>query len=266
LFNDAPTSWKTPMLRHAQPPEQGKCAIMKNIEDFTDSRLKGWCVHCAGSLLDLATNRDHVPTKNLLRPPLPANLPVVEVCQDCNGSFSGDEQYFAAFLSVVVSGTTDPARQAHPPAARILENQPALRSRIERARRESQTATGETEILWTPEYERIERVILKNARGHAFFEYGEPMLSAPTHIRFLPYLALSEDQHNAFEDFPGTGLFPEVGSRLMTRVFTGADLDGPWVIVQDGVYRYAVGQIGTMLVRSVIFEYLVTEVLWDSDA
>ena len=52
---------------------------------------------------------------------------------------------------------------------------------------------------------------------------------------------------------------------MMTRAFTGADLDGPWIIVQDGVYRGAVTQVGTMLVRSVIFEHLLTEVYWDED-
>jgi len=49
----------------------------------------------------------------------------------------------------------------------------------------------------------------------------------------------------------------------MTRVLTGQDLSGAWVVVQDGVYRYAVVQIGVLLVRTVVFEYLATEVSWN---
>jgi hypothetical protein len=46
---------------------------------------------------------------------------------------------------------------------------------------------------------------------------------------------------------------------MMTRVITGRDLDGPWVVVQEGVYRYSVTQIdGGILVRSVMSEYLAT--------
>jgi hypothetical protein len=49
---------------------------------------------------------------------------------------------------------------------------------------------------------------------------------------------------------------------MMTRVVTGQDLVGDWVTVQEGTYRYAVAQVGRMRVRSVIHEYLATEVLW----
>ena len=49
---------------------------------------------------------------------------------------------------------------------------------------------------------------------------------------------------------------------MMTRVMTGQDLCDGWVVVQDDVYRYGVAQCGVMLVRSVLFEYLATEVYW----
>lgn len=235
---------------------------MRNIPNFVDERQKTWCVHCARTLASDATNRDHVPTKSLLRDPYPTNLPVVEVCADCNHGFSKDEQYFVAFLSAVVSGSTDPAEQRHPNAARIFETQPALRARIGKSMRELLPFGDKKEIEWQPEADRIERVILKNARGHAFFEFGEPMLQHPSRVSFAPLQSLSESSRQAFENVPSNGLFPEIGSRMMTRVITGQDLDGPWVMVQDGTYRYAVAQVGTMVVRSVIFEYLATEVYW----
>ena len=50
---------------------------------------------------------------------------------------------------------------------------------------------------------------------------------------------------------------------MMTRVLTGQDLDGPWVVVQEDSYRFAVTQAdGGLLVRSIISEYLATEVRW----
>ena len=50
---------------------------------------------------------------------------------------------------------------------------------------------------------------------------------------------------------------------MLTRVMTGQDLDDGWVNVQDDIYRYVVFQQGTLTVRSVIHNYLATEVVWE---
>jgi hypothetical protein len=60
----------------------------------------------------------------------------------------------------------------------------------------------------------------------------------------------------------GGSIWPEVGSRMLTRVVTGQDLRNGWVMVQAGVYRYVVLQDDGLLVRSVLHEYLATEVHW----
>lgn len=233
------------------------------IEEFTDARLKAWCIHCGGWIAGLETNRDHVPSKSLLLKPYPDNLPVVQVCKSCNASFSLDEEYMTAFLSSVVSGSTDPQSQHHPNAARVLERNKNLRTRIGKSRSEYRTQDGETRIIWKPETERIDRIILKNARGHAFFEIGEPMLEQPTCLRSSPIETLSAKQRADFEYINYGSGCPEVGSRMMTRFLTADDMAGGWIIVQEGVYRYAVAQTGGMLVRTVLFNYLATEVFWD---
>jgi hypothetical protein len=120
---------------------------------------------------------------------------------------------------------------------RILTRSPSLRARIEHARIESPTLFDETRIVWTPEPERISRVVLKNARGHAYFEYGEPMLDNPSRVWFAPLEGLRLEERAEFEDVEGGHLWPEVGSRMLTRALTGQDL--------------------------VIQNYLATEVLWD---
>lgn len=235
---------------------------MKHIEEFVDDRQKNWCIHCGNWIAGLVSNRDHVPSRCLLNKPYPLALPVTEVCRDCNNGFSRDEEYVTAFLGAVLSGSTDPDKQPIARSADILRRNPRLRERIGRAQTIYTTRGGETRMLWKPEQDRVDRILLKNARGHAFFEYGEPMLESPDGIWSAPLETLSPTERAAFEDVSGGALWPEVGSRMLTRVVTGHDLQNGWVAVQDGVYRYAVMQDGLMTVRMVIREYLAAEVSW----
>jgi hypothetical protein len=238
---------------------------MEEIEDFADERNKSWCIHCGAWLTQVATNEDHVPSKSILRKPRPHHLPIVRVCSSCNSSFSKDEQYFVAFIQSVLIGSSDPSKHANPSASRALSESPKLRERIERSKTIYRTHGGDTRIVWKPEVDRINRVILKNARGHAYFEFGEPMLDEPDHVWNSPLEALTPAERRTFEEASDTdhlAVWPEVGSRMMTRVATGLDLDGPWVIVQDGTYRYLVAQRSGIVVRSVLYEYLATEVQW----
>jgi hypothetical protein len=109
---------------------------MHEIQDFSDERNKGWCVHCARPLASVKKSRDHVPTKTLLLRPYPANLPIVDVCHACNQSFRHDEQYLVALLSAILVGATDPDRQLNTNAARILRHNIELRAAIEASKRE----------------------------------------------------------------------------------------------------------------------------------
>lgn len=238
---------------------------MEKIEEFIDERQKSWCLLCAKTLADLETSEDHVPTKSLLAKPRPHNLPVVTICHKCNNGFSLDEQYAVTFLSCVLCGSTNPEQQHNASAARALIKSASLRTMIERTKTEYQTQSGEMQIIWHPDMARINRVILKNARGHAYFEYGEPMLEPPTHVWAAPLESMSESERTNFEGSDNAcelAAWPEVGSRMMTRVYTGQDMHNGWVAVQDGAYRYAVQQTGLLRVRSVWSEYLATEVQW----
>lgn len=235
---------------------------MDSIEEFIDERQKAWCIHCGGWIAELETNADHVPSKSLLRKPYPANLPVVQICTACNNGFSADEEYLFLLLECVLAGSTDLERQSDSKVSRALRRNPKLRARIEGSRTEYETPGGQTRSVWKPETERVNRIILKNARGHAFYEYGEPMLTEPTHVWSAPLEAMTAADRAEFESTQTQGLLPEVGSRMLTRAMTGQDLSDGWVVVQDGIYRYGVAQHGVMLVRSVLFEYLATEVYW----
>ena len=50
---------------------------------------------------------------------------------------------------------------------------------------------------------------------------------------------------------------------MLTRLLTGQDMVGEWLVVQDGIYRYSVRQEGGLRVRTILSEYLATEVQWD---
>ena len=235
---------------------------MDQIKEFVDDRQKSCCVQCGAWIGDVETNNDHVPSKGLLREPFPANLPVVKTCTACNSGFSADEEYVFLFLHCVLVGSTDPDRQTDAIVGRALRRHEKLRARIERSKTEYRTIGGNIRCVWKPETKRIERVFIKHARGHAFYEYGESMLTEPEHVWAVPFETMTATERSDFESVQTGEIFPEVGSRMMTRMMTGQDLCDGWIVVQDGVYRYGVAQRGGILVRSVLFEYLTTEVYW----
>lgn len=238
---------------------------MEYINEFVDERQKSSCIQCGAWIDEVDTSKDHVPSKVLLRRPHPENMPVVAICTTCNNGFSADEEYLALFLHCVLEGSTNPKRHTDDRISRALRRHAKLRGRIERSKMEYPTVDGETHIVWKPEAERVERIVVKNARGHAFYEYGEPILIEPEHVWARPLETMTATEREEFDGVTHAGFpapWPEMGSRMMTRVLTGKDMRDGWVVVQDGVYRFRAEQCGAMLVRSVLFEYLATEVYW----
>lgn len=228
---------------------------------FMDSRLTGMCVYCG----DRPATRDHVPSKVLLDEPYPAELPVVGACTECNSSFSLDEQYLACFVECVICGAVEPEDVKRDKVARILTENPALQKRIQ--------AAADTDLwdnlIWTPEMDRVRKVVLKLARGHAAYELY-PVLAKPTELGVLPIASMSEEERDSFETSPvehGVALWPEIGSRAFLRTVGKAPdpfggLDG-WVVVQPGRYRYSVVETGGILVRMVLSEYLACLASWE---
>lgn len=157
----------------------------------------------------------------------------------------------------MLAGSADPEAQRNASVGRALARRPSLRARVDAAATTDENGT----ILWRPEWERVNRVILKNARGHAAYEIGEPMLDEPDYVRACPLMTLDSPARAAFEEM-GWEVWPEVGSRMMTRFLSGEDLDNGWVVVQEDIYRYGVMQDDGVVVRSVLREYLATETRW----
>ena len=249
---------------------------MKRITDsFVDERLR-WpddaCVHCGRDLDAANITQEHILSKCLLTKPYPEELMTLAACRECNVSYSRDEEYFAALLNAVLAGSTDPEKQTTEVAARMFERRTGLQAKIEEARTETNTLFGENEIRFTPEQERVDRVVVKNARGHAVYELDRWMTADPDRVVAVPLQSLTNEQYQEFEAVQSViSGWSEIGTRMFQRECFACDphqtdFSGPWIVVQDSVYRYAVVDDGEgLLVRSVVREYLATEVYWSND-
>lgn len=109
---------------------------------FIDERHTSMCVYC-GSRPD---TRDHIPSKVLLDEPYPPELLDVGACQRCNASFSLDEQYLTCFLDCVICGNAEASDVHRPNVKRILEDNPALRCRIEGTRKRDEGRRGRRDV------------------------------------------------------------------------------------------------------------------------
>ncbi|MEH3091302.1 MAG: hypothetical protein PGN20_04475 [Agrobacterium cavarae] len=257
---------------------------MREIDDFTDERLKAWCIHCGGVIANVESNRDHVPTKSLLTKALRERgakydsgvgdeldyLPQVLVCRRCNSSFSSDENYLLCVLHAVMAGSLYPDPTKHSEAATILRsNRHVVRSLKNRPDGQLPLFDDLQPFALFPDLNRVRRVIVKNARGHAYYEIDEPLLEEPDHVAFVPLVLLSSEQRDAFETTEtGTELaaWPEVGSRMTVHLLDQGAMTGGWITVEPGRYRYAIDWSNAMTVKTVIWEYLATETRWDRNA
>jgi hypothetical protein len=245
------------MSRNPSAPEE----TVEQLTPFSDERLLSGCVLCGGQ----TESRDHVPSRVLLDEPYPENLPVVPACEVCNGGASLDEEYFACLIECTLAGSADPSSVRRDNIRRILQRKPALAAMLAEARTVSETGT-----VFKIDQERINRVVLKLARGHAAYEMSEPRHDDPTSVAVVPLPLLSEEAMGHFEAVPCCGElapWPEVGSRAFQRlassVTAGFDFNGGWVEVQPGRYRYLAFADEGVTIRIVISEYLACEVVWD---
>ena len=225
---------------------------------FIDERFKGICACCGAD----ADSRDHVPSRVLLDEPLPENLPVVESCAKCNRDFSIDEEYVACLIECVIQGISSPNDMFREKVAKTLSARPSIAARIDDAK----TIDKENKLIWLPESERVRTVILKLARGHMSYELGLQHIEEPQLVDMRPIANMTEDEQYSFNSLDKTEgiLYPELGSRVFINLLSGKPTAyGGWHVVQDGRYRYAIGQSSGDWVKFVLSEYLACRVVWE---
>lgn len=233
---------------------------MRQIKTFNDQRLDLMCSYCG----DTATEtRDHVPAKILLDDPFPENLPVVPCCTKCNQDFSLDEEYFACSIECILRGTSNIEQLQRQKIKSALKKRPALQERIENS-----FTLQDGQLQFKYEQDRFMNVATKLAKGHAKYEISEPQFNDPTSISMKPLMLMTEHETYSFFASFNLSKLPEVGSRALQNLLISDSntVHSHWTIVQDNNYKYSViDDMGLLIVRIVVWDYLAIEVIWDDD-
>jgi hypothetical protein len=172
-----------------------------------------------------------------------------------------DEEYLACLVECVRVGSANSHAMRREKIIRILQDKPRLALRLKAAFREGESST----LWWKPEWPRVNRVVLKLARGHAAYECGESPLASPKTISVAPMALLTPDEIASFEAVPAETVFPEIGSRAFNETLISNNevfLQLGWRVVQQDQYRYLVSYSHGMHVRIVLGEYLACEICW----
>lgn len=226
------------------------------------SKAKG-CIYCGKP----ATTREHVPSKAFLTEPYPENLATIPACFECNNGFSNDEEYVSCFLDILKEAVYQGyARRTE--TTRRLERHDKLQALLN-----EQIKFVDGEIHYNLDGDRLWRILIKLAKGHAGFEFdyinfddSDPKVNC----NFV--FNMSEDDINKFEEIPEMNLFPEVGSRSCTTPFIVQNIATGkssaymfWNDVQENQYRYQVSYnaSGGICVKIVIYEMLYCRVDFD---
>lgn len=228
---------------------------------FFDDRFKDICVYCGAR----PNTVDHVPSKVFLDEPYPENLPVVPCCEECNQSFSTDEEYTACAIECVIVGSVKSELHRRVKISRILHEKPNLANRIATCCFQQEDGS----LIWKLELDRIRSTLLKLARGHAAYELAEPRFDELSSFWVYPLAALKAEQRNRFEsasdDDGCLSGYPEIGSRAFRSLVVVENsvfkLD-TWQDIQEDRYRYMADARGDIVVRIVIGEYLACEAIW----
>ncbi len=110
-----------------------------------------------------------------------------------------------------------------------------------------------------PEMDRVRNVAIKLAQSHVLYELSEVMRDEPVKVSAQPLATMTEKERAAFERIDLPPIWPEIGSRMMTRLVSG---NPGWQLLQSGRYRYATIFGGPTTARMVLSEYLAMEVVW----
>jgi hypothetical protein len=223
---------------------------------FSDERLRGFCVYCG----DQPSSADHVPARVFLDEPHPETARVVDACAKCNSGASLDEQFVACLIESVVCSSTDSARLEREKVRRTLSHAPLLGQMIARGR-SPDLLGGLNWNITSEQYVRVERVVVKLARGLIAYEESNPQLDDPEHVSIRPLVAFGDAEREEFEGRAAKRVAhrsPEVGGRAFIRAWELSD-GSPWIVVQPDRFRYRVD--GTE-VRMVLRGYLACIVAW----
>lgn len=226
------------------------------------SKHKG-CIYCGNP----ATTREHVPSKAFLTEPYPENLATIPACFECNNGFSNDEKYISCFLDVLKE-MVYPQYKRKDSTQKLLEKDKKLKSLLD-----EQIRVSDGKIYYSIDEERLCRILIKLAKGHAGFEFDETCNSySNISIQYNFSFNMNEDDIAWYEELEPMEKLPELGSRSYTLpVLVACDSNEDksvfslWNEVQQENYRYQVScnRTGGICIKIVIYEMLYCRVEFD---
>ncbi|MEX0653929.1 MAG: hypothetical protein WD534_12790 [Phycisphaeraceae bacterium] len=145
----------------------------------------------------------------------------------------------ACLVECALCGSTEPEAIQREKVRRSLERNAKLQARIQSC---STTETGQ--LIWMPELERVQNVVVKLAQGHAAYELY-PVFEPPNAVDIRPFVSMTDSERESFDSPQHEGLqaWPEIGFRAFMRacmrsersmnwksgsLFSRADTGMPW--------------------------------------
>lgn len=228
-----------------------------------DKSLENGCVYCGKP----ANTREHIPSKAFLSKPYPEDLATIPACFDCNNGFSEDEKYVSCFLDVLKEAVYQGYTRRLETAQR-LEMDEKLKSILD-----AQIKKCDERLTYTLDENRLCRILVKLAKGHAGFEMDHISFEdTDIKVWYNFIFNMPESAVDDFEEIPQTEIAPEVGSRGCITPFVVQNIETGeafgfmlWNDVQENQYRYQVSynEAGGICVKIVIYEMLYCRVDFD---
>ena len=244
---------------------------MDQHEEIAQEHNKMRCIHCRTAIVcnDVPVSMDHIPSRCLLEKPYPDNLASTEICKKCNHSFSQDEEYFAILIAAMINETADSENKVSKSIQKTLASNKNILDEIESAKT-IEYMGGHTVVCWNPDLRRVENVVVKNARGHVYFQHSKPVFHSPEFVRVQPLHTMSQIQQAEFLYSDTDNVWPEVGTRMLHRMAENFANFKPscdkndwfWIVAQKSIYRYAINVVGKIRVRILIREFLAADIVW----
>jgi hypothetical protein len=229
---------------------------MEYFPYYGASIFQNYCAYCGSQ----KESGDHVPSQILLDEPYPDHLPIVPACKKCNQGFSLDEEYLACLLDCMITGNVDVNEEKRLKVRKAINHSPKLKQMLN----DSKEFLLDGSISIVPDWERVEKVVLKLARGHSLYELNEYHIESPSRIFMRPIPLMAPQDMEKFMALPISSRFAEVGSRHLERtvIFNEKPYIPEWIIVQPERYMFAVSVSNNTTIRLIIRNYLACEVCW----
>lgn len=200
------------------------------------SKMK--CIYCGG----IADTREHCPSKMLVSELGEINLPVLPACFSCNNGFSEDELFFKTYIDYVKiwhSGYS-------------LPESSDVQNSIEK---ESLSQVKKfIETKGSAQNERVKRILIKLAIGHATYELSEDLSFGhgwkASLVQYLVKSMVDKESWNLLQKpvEVRTEPLPEIGSRQYTDIMIIDECSSTssfqnhaflmWQDIKEGIYSY----------------------------